>query len=774
MFKRHVVRTFARQWISVILLSFLLIISGFIYTIMAVSVRTLKDESEAYFETTNQEDFSVHLMRYVTDDDQAFDVACDFEVGMLLSTLKENDETCHQVLLDARLAALSEAEFSRDLEYRVHKDGYLDYGNTRHRTRVFRDNERINTSRIETGSYPESGEVAIGRLYAELNDLTLDDDIELDGQVYRISGYVLLPDYNLPIFEHMYMFDSAYQTIALVSHEDFDALSWQENRVLSGIVDETMDEDVLEETVMRFGFVERFVLTEHNLRSGAIYAELDGGQATGLFLSIMLAVIGLVIVGIMVSKTMSEERRTLGVFKALGVTRHEMVVPYLIGIALFSMISLFVGYVLGLLAAPWMQDLYLRFYLLPRGTINIQWVDLAVAVFVPTVIVVCLTAFNLYRMVKPPAVELIEPQVMKQKPRRIKWLKKLLKPFDLLQVLQGSMLIRQWGKVLIYVIGIFLALYMVFLSLGMRNLFQHTMQGYYGMHTYESVVYCEVPTQCDAAEHDKGIEIQVLVQGERSTLLALDPDNNTHPLPDLNNGDLRGKLSEGLIISRSFKDLTGLDVGDRVDIMAYGYTFTETIVGITDLYPGAYIFYDREAVSLMITQEVDYFNRLYTEERMETSGGMIVHRETMLEQVESIEGIYQTMIYLMVGGSFAMAVIVIYLLMLLTVESKYYEMSLFKVLGYTNKEISKVLLGGYFKLNVVIFISSIPLAIYSFGVLTRTMLDWFGFFFPLRMEHWDIVLAFVVFGLVAYVGSLHARHKIKKRSLQEALKIYQV
>ena len=90
------------------------------------------------------------------------------------------------------------------------------------------------------------------------------------------------------------------QNIGVVNEFDVDTTTILEN----GLTDKQFETNVLDDykdnTVMYF--VTSILLTEHNVRSGAIYGEIEGGEATGLMLSILIASIAILIVGIMVSK----------------------------------------------------------------------------------------------------------------------------------------------------------------------------------------------------------------------------------------------------------------------------------------------------------------------------------------------------------------------------------------------------------------------------------------------------------------------------------------
>ncbi len=772
MFFKHVLRTFGRQKLSVGLLGVLLVVSGFIYTVMSLSVASVQNASEAFFDTSNQEDVVVQVSPFVGFDEAA-NAPCDVAPMTALSALYAADQACFEALLAVRLDVVSDATEGMDWEWRFHKDGFIDPEGKRHRARILLDNNTINVALIESGTFPDMGEVAVSRTYARLNDIDIGDSVRVGDATYTISGFVLFPDYNLPIFEHLFAFDSAVTTPMAMHEDDFHAFPSSIGVVLSGVGEKT--HDALEHALQDTTFVTMVIMTENNPRSGAIYAELDGSQAMGLFLSIAIASIGMIIVGIMVAKTISDDRRALGVFKSMGTTTREIITPYVVAIGVFAVLTLTLGALLGAWVAPWMRGLYLRFYLLPEGDIVYRVSDAMLGIALPTLVVLGLSIWRLEVTIGDRPVAMVAPVVAKPRPVKRAWMRRIINRFHVLTRLQVALLMRQWMKVAVYVFGVSMALYLVFISLSMRGVFDRTMHDYYGNHRYESVVQCDIPASCDANGHERGLTLEAHVAGEQATIIGLEPTSTLYPLVDRRGNNLLDSLEDGLIISRSFQDLSRLRVGDTVTISWFGGEVDVDVIAITDGYPGAHVYVNRVWLSEQAFGRDDVFNRLYTEETAsDDAGDFVWHRRAMMSQLEELNTGYRVMIMLMVGASLSIAVIVVYLLSVLTVEGRSYEMSLFKVLGYEPREISRVILGGYTKVNLILFVVMVPMVVFSFMWLRRYFLEWFGMYFPLYVVVVDVIVAAVLFALMSLFGQFHAKKKIARYSLQEAMKRYQV
>ena len=201
-------------------------VSGFL--VSDISLKTAYDES---FETYNVEDG--HFTLYMPAEEGFFD-------GM-----------------------------EKEYKVKVYENFYADFetgdGNT---LRMYRMRKDVNRADLWEGEYPRTmSELAIDRLYAENNGISIGDFITVNGRRFKVTGFVALTDYSA-LFKNNtdMMFDANKFTVALVSDIDFDAIqnkdlkfcySWVNNdRTLSGEECSDKAEDVM------YWLAERAVITD--------------------------------------------------------------------------------------------------------------------------------------------------------------------------------------------------------------------------------------------------------------------------------------------------------------------------------------------------------------------------------------------------------------------------------------------------------------------------------------------------------------------------------
>ncbi len=771
---RHVLRTFASKKATLLLLGIVVMLSSFVFTILYLGASSVETSSEVFFEDYIQEEFVIETTPLITEIERmALAPDCPV-VSQTVFQLYHEDKDCFYELLDFRLSLLEDLE-DYTLEPRLYKDGEIGGFEKSHRVRVLKDARIMNLTYLDSGALPETeNEIAILSHYADHNALSIGDTLDVDGSDYIITGFVLFPDYNLPVFDHPFIFTTSTQTLALMSDAGFDAYERRAGFYYSGLfgVARFTPEDFLEEHADIAPFIHHMSLTENNMRSGAIYAEIEGSYAAAVSISVLIAFIGIVIVGLMMKKTVEQTQRPLGILKALGLKNREMMMPYLVFITVFSFVFLLLGYGIGFYSAPWMRDLYLAFYLLPRGPIPISAFSFIVAFIVPFFILVAMSLVIVFRLLSRDSLTLMNPRIELPRIVRFRSLKRLSKKFPFFLRFQFAFLSRHMLKAFIYALGVFFAVYVSFLSLGMEGVFDDTVHAYYESTEIVSVGYG--PTG-ENNGHTRVIELQGNLGGEGAFVVGLPDGQTIHPLFDEAGESLLGDLEDGIVLSRSFALISGFSVGDNLALRIGGVEETVLVTGIADIHPGEHVFTSREYIGETFFEDPGFHNAVYARVALsEDDFDEVFVIENLLSQVEEINEVMMQMFYVMIGAGLLIGAIIIYLLTVLTVEDHFYNIALFKMIGYHDKEIHKMLLGGYSKLNVLIFLLVIPFSLMTFDLMTTFFAQEYNFVMPLGLDWPHVFLIAILYGMIYMLASRHAKKKINKVSLQAALQIYQV
>ena len=231
----------------------------------------------------------------------------------------------------------------------------LDNGST---MRIFKNREEINKICLMDGELPaRRGEMAIDRMYADNNGLSVGDTLQSGKKTWKITGLVAISDYSC-LFQNNNdsMFDSVKFGVSVVTEEEVDSLnqdklqynySWiydqkPENEKEEKEVSEDLMED-LGEIVTLESFVPQYL----NQAITFTGDDMGGDKAMVIMLLYIVMVIMAFVFGITISNTIRKEAGVIGTLRASGYTRQELNLHYMTLPLLVTLVGALIGNVLG-------------------------------------------------------------------------------------------------------------------------------------------------------------------------------------------------------------------------------------------------------------------------------------------------------------------------------------------------------------------------------------------------------------------------------------------
>ena len=789
---KNAFNTLKKRYFQLILLGIIILLSSFIYTAMSYAIGGTEAPTDQYLENYQQEDFAVSILDVLFEDDVNYLLAHSAVFQNLdpslwpytLSGVKNIDETSYYELLENRTSQFEATYDHIKLDIRESKDVYFNYNGQGYRIRVLKDMTDINQSYIVEGVKPETNnEIAVAEIFAKKNDLAIGDSLTIHDQMYTITGFVLFPDYSLSMFGQQIIIDNKTQTIALLSDQAFENLNETVQFEGAGIFLDGYTEDQFKSDVIdtysddgSFPYITGITLTINNMRSGAIYTELTAGRGMSIFISLLIASIALMIVGIVVSRIIRSQRSQIGILKALGYTNREIAMPYLIDVGMLSLIMIIAGYFLGYVMAYPLMQIYLEFYLIPYQTIVQNFQTIFISIIVPFTFIVSLSYVVIMRLLKQEPLTLLNPEVVDDSNKFTKVASKLLKKTKITTKLQQLLLLRSPMKVIVFIIGMFFAGFLVLFTFGMNGLFDRMIYDVYDRSSYEHIGYLAYDEDYQLLDdQDMLISINnVIINGEDASIIGMDSNSTLSPLYNEKGDMITMDLDDGIIISESIKLTRGYDIGDTLTIGFGDQSYTDEVVGISYDFTGNVIYINREDIGQAFFNEENYFNMIYSESELDSNDFyLVIDVSDIIEQANSMNQLMQTFVFVFIGVSISIGVMIIYILTSMAIEDQYYNISLFKVMGYNQKEINHIILGGYMIYGLIIFIVVIPIAIIGFNFMEVFFAQFYDLLFPMKFYWWHAIISIVIYFIIFYLSSLTSKNKLDSISLQETMKIYE-
>lgn len=784
----NTLRTFWKKKTQLLCIGIIIMLSSLLYTMMYYTMDSMTKGIENLARASNQEDFSIEVLNNILPSELG-QIPKDKRVEYStykLTDLKRVDYKLYEGILKSRMKTFEKAYPAYELEVRSYKDINFNYNEGSHTIRVFKDGKKINLTYLVNGRMPlRTNEIVVNEIYGKKNHMEFGDKISLNGKSYTLVGYVLFSDMNLPMLGNDFIIDNSKITLGTLKDSAYERLQGEEHFYFAGKALDSSSMTNFKKEVEdsykdneKLKFIINIVDTKNQMRSGAIYEELRTGRAATLGISIIIAAIAVMIVGILVAKILRSEKVQIGVLKALGYESWEIAMPYILLLLVIGIPMLVIGYIVGAYAAGPMKDFYLEFYLLLNEPITRRPYVFVTGVLVPLTFILGLSFLMIWRMLSKETIQLLQVGEKEKMTKLGKWIGKLLSKTKAQTKFKYTFIFKNTGKFIVFFWGITFSSMLVLLGFMMNGMFDKMSVEYYNSvgYKYEGYLDYSKPKPKIGAEEEKFLTASnVFYKEENISIKGLEEDNKLHKLYDKKERDITPLLKEGFIINQSFAITYGVKKGDQLSLTVDEDTFSKEVVGISASYGDNTVYCQIEDLSLALTQNKSkkLYSGIYSilplEEKMFIT---VVDKESMIDQTKMMQGFIQVAMYSMFGSAIMMSVLILYVLTTLTVEDNYYNISLLKVMGYSEKEVNEMILNSYLIYAILTYLVSIPIT----WLLIKGMVIYFSsafeFVMPLELELWHCIVGFIIVVIIFLLGTYAAKRHINKVSLQEVLKAY--
>jgi len=330
----------------------------------------------------------------------------------------------------------------------------------------------------------------------------------------------------------------------------------------------------------------------------------------------------------------------------------------------------------------------------------------------------------------------------------------------------------------VFFVGIVFVSILIMFTLMSNGIFDKMTTDYYNSVDYKYEAYVDMTKELPTLENGEEKFLQYpngKYEDDSITLKGIEYNNKLHKLYNNKDKDITSKLKEGVIINKSFNMKYDKKIGDTIKVKISDREYNLSIVDISNDFSDFKIYINLRVLSEMVTDKEsdEFFNGVYSKNKLDEDVFLtVVSKSVILEQSQLMQNFMKYAIYMMIGSSMAIAVIVLYVLTTLTVEDKYYDISLLKVMGYNDKEVNSMILNSYFVYSILSFLISVPVAVALVNAIVKYLIVSFNMVMPLQFELWQVFVGGVIIGIIFFIGTLSAKSRINKVPLQEILKEY--
>lgn len=608
------------------------------------------------------------------------------------------------------------------------------------------------------------------------------------------------------------MFDSVKFGVSVVTEEEFDSLdqsklqynySWiYDQKPETEKEEKEVSEDLMEDIggiVTLESFVPRYV------NQAIIFTgdDMGGDKAMVTMLLYIVIVIMAFVFGITISNTIRKEAGVIGTLRASGYTRQELVLHYMTLPVLVTLAGALIGNILGYTVFKDVcAAMYYGSYSLPTYVTIWNAEAFLLTTVVPVIIMLVVNYGVLRHKLKLSPLKFLRRDLSSG--RRQKRAIRLSPKIKIFSRFRLRVIFQNMSNYVVLFIGIVfanlllmfglllpsaLAHYQVEIQENMLAKYQYMLQvpvSAVSGNKFESLMsllefYMDSQTDNEDAEEFSAYSLNTLpgkYKSEEVTFYGIEPDSKYVKIDFADTGAENSSDADAEVyISKAYADKFLLHTGDTITLKEKyekdEYSFR--IVGIYDYTAALCVFMPRSELNQIFDLGDDYYSGYFSDtEIMDIKDqyiGSVIDLDALTKISRQLDVSMGSMMGLINGFAIMIYMVLIYLLSKIIIEKNAQSISMVKILGYTNGEISRLYILSTSIVVVICLLVSLPIETALMNVLFREMMlasisGWITLWIDPMIYVQMFAAGIITYGLVALLEF----RRVKKVPMDEALK----
>lgn len=648
--------------------------------------------------------------------------------------------------------------------------------------RFYVNREEVDKVDLMEGSLPEDiNEIAIDRMYAENNDIKVQDTLTVGSRILKVTGLVALSDYSSLFSDNSdTMFDSLKFGVGVVSQKCFDAYDDTHIHYVYSWLYDNKPEDDKEAKLMADDFVKTIsanaILVNYipQYINQAIHFtgdDIGSDRSMMIVLLYVLIVIMAFVFAVTTNNTIVKEANVIGTLRASGYTRGELLRHYILLPIIVTIFGALVGNILGYTV---FKDIFVATYYGSYSLPTYHTLWNADAFLLTTVVpVIIMLVINIViigcRLKLSPLKFLRRDLSGKQKKKAMR-----LPAFRFFNRFRLRIIIQNMPNYITLFIGILFANVLLLFGIMLGPMLTHYQNEItdklIAKHQYVLKTLVDVD---DNAAEKYCVKTLATIEGRlksEDVLVYGVKDNSIYA--DINTASLK---DNEVYITNGYADKFRIKKGDKITLKEkYDDNEYEFTVKDTYDYPSSFaIFMSDAAFKNVFDKSEDYYSGYFSDNILDIDEKYVATQITLDDltkisrQLDRSMGETFNLVKIFAVVLFA---VLMFLLTKLIVEKNTTSISMVKILGYSNREISRL----YVTSTTIVVVLSVALSIglsviimnYLFRVFMEEMSGWISCYYAPHIFPVMFILNITVYAVISFFMMA----KIKKIPMDEALK----
>lgn len=648
--------------------------------------------------------------------------------------------------------------------------------------RFYVNREEVDKVDLMEGSLPEDiNEIAIDRMYAVNNDIKVQDTLTVGSRILKVTGLVALSDYSSLFSDNSdTMFDSLKFGVGVVSQKCFDAYDDTHIHYVYSWLYGNKPEDDKEAKLMADDFVKTIsanaILVNYipQYINQAIHFtgdDIGSDRSMMIVLLYVLIVIMAFVFAVTTNNTIVKEANVIGTLRASGYTRGELLRHYILLSIIVTIFGALVGNILGYTV---FKDIFVATYYGSYSLPTYHTLWNADAFLLTTVVpVIIMLVINIViigcRLKLSPLKFLRRDLSGKQKKKAMR-----LPAFGFFNRFRLRIIIQNMPNYITLFIGILFANVLLLFGIMLGPMLTHYQNEItdklIAKHQYVLKALVDVD---DNAAEKYCVKTLATIEGRlksEDVLVYGVKDNSIYA--DINTASLK---DNEVYITNGYADKFRIKKGDKITLKEK-YDDNEYEFTVKDMYdyPSSFaIFMSDATFKNVFDKSEDYYSGYFSDNILDINEKYVATQITLDDltkvsrQLDRSMGETFNLVKIFAVVLFA---VLMFLLTKLIVEKNTTSISMVKILGYSNREISRL----YVTSTTIVVVLSVALSIglsvvimnYLFRVFMEEMSGWISCYYAPHIFPVMFILNITVYAVISFFMMA----KIKKIPMDEALK----
>lgn len=220
--------------------------------------------------------------------------------------------------------------------------------------------------------------------------------------------------------------------------------------------------------------------------------------------------------------------------------------------------------------------------------------------------------------------------------------------------------------------------------------------------------------------------------------------------------------TQGVFVNPELRENYGLKVGDTLELRVKGKQHQIKIAGFAENADLKTIYIPKDQASVMVDETNDIFNGRLTNKPQEKGEGKVRSLEEKLSAVQRSQTANKASAIINQSIGVITGCLLIYLAVFIGLNGNMKTLLMFDLLGYEEREVYRILLNPYIVISNLLFLLTLPVAIYAArNIQIMTSLQT-GDYMPFQLNWMTFVYMFVILNALCFIIRFLFIQKVKK------------